>query len=88
MHAGFESRLLDFVQTVTRNTDINVDTDLVMNNCLDSLLLMDLVIFVESETGISLNGDEIAPQNFRTIANLANLVNQKTDPVVQGRFAA
>ena len=47
MHAGFESRLLDFVQTVTTNTDINVDTDLVMNNYLDSLLLMDLVIFVE-----------------------------------------
>lgn len=88
MHNGIENRLLDFVQTVTTDTSIATDTDLVMNDHLDSLLLMDLVIFIESETGVSLDGDEIAPQNFRTIASLAKLVDRKSTPHLRGRFAA
>lgn len=83
-----ENQLIDFVQTVTTDTTIDGATDLVDNNFLDSLLLMDLVIFIENETGISLNGDDITPFNFRTISNLARLIQQKSTTVYFGRFAA
>ena len=74
MPCAIETKLVDFVQTVTTDTSIDQLTDLVVENVLDSLLLMDLVILIENEMGVTLNGDEIAPDNFRTMEELASLV--------------
>ena len=74
MPCAIETKLVDFVQTVTTDTSIDPLTDLVVENVLDSLLLMDLVILIENEMGVTLNGDEIAPDNFRTMEELASLV--------------
>ena len=77
MECKIEKQIVDFVQTVTTDTTISCDTDLVVENYLDSLLLMDLVILIENELGVVLSGDDVAPEHFRTISRLANLVRNK-----------
>lgn len=77
MNNDIERQLIDFVQTVTTDTSVTGDTDLLMTNVLDSMLLMDLVIVIENEFGVTLNGQDIAPHHFRTLAGLARIVQSK-----------
>ena len=89
MEKDIERQLVDFVQTVTTDTSITAETDLLMSDVLDSLLLMDLVIVIENEFGITLSGEEIAPHNFRTLATLAHIVQTNMfDATFKSRFAA
>ena len=89
MQNDIECKLVDFVQTVTTDTSINGQTDLLMENVLDSLLLMDLVIVIENEFGVTLSGADIAPHNFRTLAKLASIVQTNMfDDTFKRRFAA
>ena len=89
MQSNIEKQLIDFVQTVTTDTSIDQTTDLVQNNWLDSLLLMDLVILVENEMNVKLDGDDVSPENFRTIENLSRLIAERFsgDPT-EGNVAA
>lgn len=80
MYCMIEWKLVDFVQTVTTDTTITAETDLLTHNWLDSLLLMDLIILIESEIGVRLHGDDIAPANFRTLKHLASLVRSRLPP--------
>ncbi|MEM9412006.1 MAG: acyl carrier protein [Planctomycetota bacterium] len=88
MECKIEKQIVDFVQTVTTDTQISAATDLVEENYLDSLLLMDLVILIENEMGVALSGDEVAPEHFRTIHRLANLVRNKIALNIQERRIA
>ena len=89
MNNDIENQLLDFVQTVTMDTSITADTDLLMANILDSLLLMDLVIVIENEFNVTLTGEDIAPHNFKTLANLARIVQSNMfSEAFKQRYAA
>ncbi len=89
MPCNIERKLVDFVQTVATDPSIDAETDLVLENILDSLLLMDLVILIENDMGVVLKGDEIAPRNFRTIEELASLVRVRaTKRFMDDKFVA
>lgn len=89
MNHDIEGQLVDFVQTVTTDTSISADTDLLSADLLDSLLLMDLVIVIENEFGVTLAAEDIAPHNFRTLAKLAHIVQSSMfDETYRDRFAA
>ena len=45
---------------------------------LDSLVLVALVGLVERELGVTIDDEEITPENFRTIEDLANLIESKS----------
>lgn len=53
------------------------DTDLIQTGLLDSMLVMDLVRFVESQFSIELDPADIAPRNLRTVAAMAECVFHK-----------
>jgi acyl carrier protein len=40
-------------------------------------MLMDLVLFVEQTWGVQLMGSDFAPRNFRTVEQLAQLVETR-----------
>lgn len=74
-----EAELTHFVRDqAPGDVPVTVETDLLASHVLDSLLLMDLVLHVESTYGISLQDVEMSPRHFRTVHSLAQLVQQKT----------
>ena len=78
MSPEIEQQLINFVQACSAlETPIEANTDLLTTNVLDSLLLMELVLVIENNWGVKLQGNDIAPQNFRCLRNLANLVQSR-----------
>jgi acyl carrier protein len=70
-----ESSLLEVCNARLRpKTPLTVETDLLEQGLLDSLLVMDLVNVVEAKFGIALDNADISPQNFRSIRDLARLI--------------
>ena len=70
--------LLEFVRANTATANpITHQTDLIENEILDSLMLMDLVLFVEQSWGVQLMGSDFAPKYFRTVEQLAQLVETR-----------
>lgn len=57
--------------------------DLVGNEILESLQIVEIVIQIETEFGIELDGADIIPENFMNIKHMESLVNkyakQQTD---------
>ena len=47
------------------------------NGILDSMSVMDLVLFSENEFGVSISDSEITPENFDSIQRLSNYIRQK-----------
>jgi acyl carrier protein len=53
------------------------DDDLIKLGIVDSLGVMQLVDFCESQYGISVTDAELVPENFRTLRALAEYVERK-----------
>lgn len=53
---------------------ITIDTDLINEGLLDSLMVMDLVTSIERQYGLAIDYAEIAPRHFRSVRTLATLV--------------
>ena len=65
-----------FLKSSTHVTDssLTVETDLVAAEHLDSLVVMDLVCFLESRFGVRMEPHEVNPSNLRTVNCLARYV--------------
>ena len=72
--------LTTFIRTtlVGDGTSVTIDetTPLIENGIVDSMGLMQIVAFVEERTGIRVPDDEIAPDNFETVASISQLVER------------
>lgn len=60
-----------------RRRPLGNDDPLLESGILDSLGVLDIVGFIESEFGIAAEDDELVPDNFRTIQHIANYVQSK-----------
>ena len=56
---------------------LNVDTSFMANGIVDSLGVLGLVSFVEEEYGIEVADEEVVPENFDSVRNLAKYVYSK-----------
>jgi acyl carrier protein len=57
--------------------ELDAQTDLLAMNLLDSLTLMDLVVYLEGRYGVQFFARDIAPQHFRTPILIADCVENK-----------
>ncbi len=57
------------------------DASLLENGIIDSMNVMELVLFLEEKLAIKVEDVEIVPENFDSVRNLAEFVRQK-----QSRF--
>lgn len=57
---------------------IEPDTELVESGRIDSLTILDLVVFVEERYGVALSADDLTPGNLSTVSALAALVATRT----------
>ena len=58
------------------NTDITEDTELIEQGILDSLQVLNLVCFMEEQFAVMLPVEEFVPENFRTAAAVAEMVER------------
>jgi acyl carrier protein len=56
---------------------LSTDSPLIETGIVDSLGIMHLVEFIESEYGVKIEDEELVPENFGTIGAIAGLVEAK-----------
>ena len=55
------------------------DVSFLDNGVVDSMSVMDLVLFSEEEFGVTIRDHEITPENFDSIQNLSNYIRTKQE---------
>ena len=83
-----EAKLIDYIQNELvpgSLPDLAVDSDLVGEGILDSTAFMQMVLWIEEHFGYSVDVDDMTPENFGTVRNMADYLRRKApDQVTQG----
>jgi acyl carrier protein len=72
--SSIESRLVEFLRGVTGREDLTGKTELLEDGIADSLTMMDLMVFIETDLKLRLDFTDLNADVFRTPATLATLV--------------
>jgi methoxymalonate biosynthesis acyl carrier protein len=72
-----KTKLRAFLSRFFKNHDLQDDEDIFASGVVNSLLAMQLVLFVEKEFGISVEDEDLDLDNFRSVNALAGLVERK-----------
>lgn len=71
-----QEKVLKIIREINNKVPEGVDIDLLSNGYLDSFSLANLVVELEEAFVIELNGEDIVPENFRTIENISTMINR------------
>jgi acyl carrier protein len=72
------SVLIDYLQSSQGMArSMNAETDLVESGMLDSMLVMDLICFLEARFQVSMEPADINPQNLRSVTCLAHYLQAR-----------
>jgi methoxymalonate biosynthesis acyl carrier protein len=72
-----KSRVRTYLGRFFRGYDLQDDEDMFALGFVNSLFAMQLVTYVESEFGVTIESDELDIDNFRTVNAIADLVIRK-----------
>jgi acyl carrier protein len=75
-----ESSFRTFITThfpASKKRPLGNDDALLASGIIDSLGVLDLVSFIESEFNVAVNDDDLTPENFQTIDRMAEFVQRK-----------
>jgi acyl carrier protein len=72
-----KTKLRAFLSRFFKNRDLQDDEAIFASGIVNSLLAMQLVLFVEKEFGISVEDEDLDLDNFRSVNALADLVERK-----------
>ena len=73
MSASIQEQLVEFLNSVTGQA-ITDSTELIDSGLLDSLTMMDLLVFVESDFDVRLDFQDIRPDLFKNPATISQLI--------------
>jgi acyl carrier protein len=79
--SSIEQRIQAFVLEkfpLARKAGIGKDTPLIEKGILDSLGILDVVGFLETEFSIVVNDEELVPENFQSLGTLSAFVLTKS----------
>ena len=68
-----------FLGQFIQNTDISEDHDLFESGLVNSLLAMQLVLFVEKEFGFKVENKDLDIENFKSLDAIVNFIIRKTN---------
>ena len=68
---------LGTVLRIAQANEIDPDLPLVQKGVIDSIELMQIVLFLETQYGIKIDETEILPSNFRCLSTIQNFVSTK-----------
>lgn len=70
-----ESQLIDFLRQ-KYSVDVDENAPLIESGLIDSLVLLEVVNFVETEAGVRVPDDEVTHDNFDSVASIAALTRR------------
>lgn len=77
-----EKKILEFVSMLNTDSggpnDVDLDTDLFEAGILDSFGVVDLLSFIERETGLVLADEDLEDARFASVAGIAEVLAGKT----------
>lgn len=72
-----KEKIKEFLSRFFRNHDLADDEDIFSTGFVNSLLAMQLVMFVEKEFNVTVENDDLDLDNFRSINAIADLIQRK-----------
>ena len=72
---SIQLQLVEFLITLTGQDALHADSGLQSAGVTDSLTMMDLLVFIETEFKVRLDFDDLTPETFRTPATVAELIS-------------
>jgi acyl carrier protein len=75
-----KAKIKHYIETDLRkgfSLELDYETLLVEKAILNSLLMIDLVLFLEKEFGVRIHPSEVTRQNFKSINTIVALVEKK-----------
>ena len=72
-------QLLKLLKTIKPDIDFNTSNNLVGEGILDSLDIVNIISAVETEYKITINPDEIDPDNFRSVESILNMIKREAN---------
>lgn len=73
-----KTRIREFISRYVRGHELRDGDDLFASGFVNSLFAMQLVQFVEKEFGVTVDGDDMELDNFRSVDALSGFVERKT----------
>lgn len=70
-----EKKIINFIEKISKKK-INSRTKLISSGLIDSLLLFELISFLEKKFHINLNESVITKKNFEYISSIVKLINK------------
>lgn len=75
---GLDEALIKYIRSdVNPKANVDVDTDLLAGEVLDSLGILAIIGFVEDRYGLEIEPEEVSLDSFRTITAIRQLVAEK-----------
>jgi acyl carrier protein len=85
--ASIETQLVEYLRGVTSRPELTVETELVESGIADSLTMMDLLVFIETELKVRLENSDLNADSFRSPATLAGLIAARLGAPRRGEAA-
>ena len=73
---NIQERIMHFFVEKRRSDGLEPDTDLFRGGYVDSLFALEIVVYLEKEFKIRLKNKDINENNFKTIENMAAVVER------------
>ncbi|PID62280.1 MAG: hypothetical protein CSB44_04075 [Gammaproteobacteria bacterium] len=72
-----QQEVLDFIKTLKPGfPSVGNDTNLLENELLDSVAMMELVLWSEEQYGFTVDTDDLTPENFATLDAIAAYIDK------------
>jgi acyl carrier protein len=74
-----EKSIIDFLtqRFPELGDDVGLSTALLEKGAIDSLGILELMLFLGEHHGVAISDDDFVPENFATVATLASFVAEK-----------
>lgn len=79
-HAEIQALVHEFILSrfpAARTAGVGVEDELLESGIVDSMGVMEILLFVEERFGVALEDEEMIPENFHTIPALSELIHRK-----------
>lgn len=70
-----QSKVVKVVREINNDIPEDFEIDLLVSGYLDSFTIANLVVELEETFSIEINGEDIVPENFRTIKRIVAMIN-------------
>jgi acyl carrier protein len=80
-------QIVEFLISLTGQHGLNAESDLHEAGVTDSLTMMDLLVFIETEYLVRIDFADLTPEMFRTPATIAELITMRLSQPRMGEAA-